>query len=134
MYAEYSYYTGSFGGTLVPEDDWDRAAGSASDWMDAATFGRLTAGVPEEWETQVKRCCCEMAEQVYSLVLSSADTDVGSSALASEQIGEYSVSYRSPADRASALLDGSTAGLEDVLRSIVRRYLGRTGLLYRGVI
>lgn len=132
MYADYAYYTGTFGGTLVPATDWDRAAGFASDWMDAATFGRLTAGVPSEWETQVRRCCCEMAEQVHSHVFAGQSTDDGK--VSSETIGSYSVSYRSSAETISALLHGGTDGLEDVLYSIVRRYLGRTGLLYRGVM
>lgn len=132
MYADYSYYKDNFGGTRIPETDWNRAAGFVSDWMDAATFGRLTAGVPSEWETQVRRCCCEMAEQAYTYVFAGQNTDGGE--VSSETVGSYSVSYRSSAETVSALLHGGAGGLEDVLYSIAGRYLGRTGLLYRGVI
>ena len=47
MYADYSYYTDNFGGSLIPETDWNRTAGIASSWMDSATFGRLTITGPQ---------------------------------------------------------------------------------------
>lgn len=136
MYADYSYYTGDYGGSLVPEDGWTNAAGKASDWMDAATFGRLADGIPAEWETQVRRCCCELAETYYSSVIlpQSAAAENGTGQMISTETNNtYSVTYRSASDSVSALLHGSEAGLEDVLHSIVMKHLGRTGLLFRGL-
>lgn len=136
MYADYEYYSSQFGGSVVPEDLWVRAAGDASDRMDAATFGRLENGIPADHETKVKRCCCEMAEQIYSVSLaavSAEGTASSMSAKASESIGAYSVTYCSAADGIAAQLHGESAGLEDVLQSIIGKHLGRTGLLYRGV-
>lgn len=136
MYADYSYYTGDFGGSIVPEESWQRAAGAASDWMDAATFGRLTEGIPEEWERQVRRCCCELAESYYSSAilpqLAAADSSTGQ-LISAETNSTYSVTYRSASEQAASLLHGSDAGLEDVLHSIAMKHLGRTGLLFRGV-
>ena len=133
MYADYSYYTDSFGGSLIPETDWKRTAGIASSWMDSATFGRLTNGIPDEWENEVRNCCCELSEQVYSFVISSLSDDEDDAKLSSEKIGNYSITYRSDAEFFASFLHGSTAGFEDVAKSIISRYLGRTGLLYRGV-
>ncbi len=134
MYADYEYYSSRFGGSIVPEDLWVRAAGDASDRMDAATFGRLENGIPADHETKVKRCCCEMAEQIYSISLSAVSAVTsGTGAKASESNGAYSVTYRSAADGIAAQLHGESAGLEDVLQSIIGKHLGRTGLLYRGV-
>lgn len=136
MLADYSYYTNDFGGSVVPAESWQHTAEAASDWMCAVTFGRLDADIPVKYERQIKRCCCEIAEQMYLLTQSAhggSDAADGSGALASEKNGEYSAEYRSPAETAAALLHGDTAGLNDVLQSIAGKHLGRTGLLYRGV-
>lgn len=136
MYAEYSYYSGTYGGSTVPSDRWNYCAAAASDWMNAATFGRLENGVPTAFDSQVKRCCCELSEQIY-LYVDLPQNSVNNSQLsgipASETSGEYSVTYRTASDSASALLYGSNAGLQDLLLAIARKHLGRTGLLYRGV-
>lgn len=136
-YADFSYYKEFYAGTKITEESTFRhVAERASDYLDARTFGRLCDGIPVEYTAQVKRCCCEMAEQIYSVSLAavSAEGTVSSmSAKASESIGAYSVTYRSPADNISAQLHGESAGLEDVLQSIIGKHLGRTGLLYRGV-
>lgn len=133
MYADYSYYSGTYGGTLVPETSWNAAAGKASDRMDAAVFGRLASGVPAEFDTQVRRCCCELAELYYSCVLLPAAQSENGQAISTETNSTYSVTYRSTADTAAALLYGSGAGFEDLAQSVLAKHLGRTGLLFRGV-
>ena len=134
-YAEFSYYKEFYAGTKITEESTFRhAAERASDYLDARTFGRLCDGIPVEYTAQVKRCCCEMAEQIYSVSLSAASAVTsGTGAKASESNGAYSVTYRSAADGIAAQLHGESAGLEDVLQSIIGKHLGRTGLLYRGV-
>lgn len=137
MYADHSYYTAVYGGHLVPADSWQNAAGRASDWMDSAAFGRLSSGIPPEWTEQVRRCCCEMAEVIYSSLIQpqTAAAENGAGQLISTETNStYSVSYRSAGDTASSALYGAPAGVEDVLHAIVRKHLGRTGLLYRGVV
>ena len=135
MYPDYGYYTEEYGGTIVPEGFWKRAAGSASDYLNAVTFGRLENGIPEKYGTKVTRCLCEMAEQIWSISLSASaeGTASGEPAKASESNGAYSVTYRSASESISAQLHGDTAGLEDLLQHICRKHLSRTGLLYRGV-
>ena len=134
MYADYNFYVNTFGGSTVPEQHWQYAAGRASEYLDAATFGRLAEGIPAEYASHVQSCCCELAEQLDSFrQQSGAAGNSGGSAIASEKIGSYSVTYRSPSEAAASLLHGDTAGLADVLASIVRKHLGRTGRLYRGV-
>lgn len=132
MYADYSYYTSRFGGDLVPEASWERAAGAASDWMDAATFGRLQEGIPSAWETQIRRCCCELAEVYYTDAIAPATDAETGAAVASETNSTYSITYRSTAENAAALLYGAAAGMEDQMLAVVRKHLGRTGLLFRG--
>ena len=65
----------------------------------------------------------EFQRQVY------ASTD-GSGAKKSETQYHYSVTYSTPAETLTALLSGKS--VSDYLYSICLRYLGRTGLMYRG--
>ena len=118
----------------MPSSDWNRTAGKASDFLDAATFGRLENGIPENFERNVKRCICEMSEYVYAFAesLSKSGTNQAG-AKTYEQIGAYAVNYAGISDSISTLMNGSPAGLETLLSQIAMKYLGRTGLLYRGV-
>lgn len=67
---------------------------------------------------EVQMCCCEVAEALFKY--GQEDTKE----IASEKVGEYSVSYVTPEAR-EKLLSAS-------IRSIVYNWLGMTGLLYRG--
>ncbi|MBR2284571.1 MAG: hypothetical protein IJ874_09195 [Ruminococcus sp.] len=132
-YADYGYYTDTYGGTKLSEAEFPVYAGKASERIDAVTFGRLESGIPDEYADKVQRCCCELAESIYGNSSSADSSDNGGNGMiASESNSKYSISYRSPADIASAQLHGSSAGLEDVYYSIIRLHLGRTDLLYRG--
>ena len=136
-YADFAYYSEVYGGSLIPQDKFPSLAEKASDRIDAATFGRLENGVPEEYEKNVKRCCCELAENIYNYsALSDGSAIAGAGTIASENIGKYSVTYRSGSEQISAIsaqLHGGSAGIEDIYKDIIMRHLGRTGLLFRGV-
>ncbi len=134
-YADFPYYQDSYIGTAITEaGTFRQAAERASDYLDMVTFGRLCEGIPPEFDRQVKRCCCALAEAIYLYRCGGTDgsADDGSRPKTQETIGAYSVSYADVSSTVSALLDGDTAGLQDYLHSIAMRYLGRTGLLFRG--
>ena len=134
MLADYSYYTNDLGGTLIPKTDWTHTAEAASDWMCAATFGRLDNGIPYVYVRSVKRCCCEIAEQLYRFTAGADETDSDlTGAISHEEIGSYSITYQTPSEAISAMLYGKAAGLQDILYQIARKHLSCTGLLYRGV-
>lgn len=134
MLADYSYYTETFGGSLIPAESWNRAAGDASDWICAATFGRLDSGTPEAYAEKVRRCCCEIAELIYQNVIQPVSSDSGMTGTpASVHSGNYSVTFRSTGETAASMLHGETAGLQDMLMQTARKHLSRTGLLYKGV-
>ena len=134
-YADFAYYSEVYSGSLIPQEKFQSLAEKASDRIDAATFGRLENGVPEEYEKNIKRCCCELAESIYSYsALSDGSAIAGT--IASENIGKYSVTYRSGTEQISAIsaqLHGGSAGIEDIYKDIIMRHLGRTGLLFRGI-
>lgn len=133
IYADYGYYQSAFGGSVVPESSWNRTAGKAGDFLDAATFGRLKSGVPEEYQENVRRCTCEISEYLYTYAESLMKSGTGQAGTKSyEQIGAYSVNYASVTDSISALLNGKPAGLDSLIHEIIMKHLGDTGLLYRG--
>ncbi len=133
IYADFDYYQNEFGGSLVPETDWNRIAAKAGDFLDAAVFGRLKSGIPDENQISVKRCICEISEYLYAYSESLMKAGTGQAGAKSyEQIGAYSVNYASIADSISALTNGNSAGLDSLIRNIILKHLGDSGLLYRG--
>ncbi|GEM_PF-314444 len=134
-YADFEFYQESFFGTVIRDSGTFRqAAERASEYMDMVTFDRLCTGIPAEYETKVRKCCCAAAEAIH-LYQPEKDTDADADSVrpkTQETIGAYSVSYGSVSGTLSALLNGETAGLEDYLQSICMKYLGTSGLLYRG--
>lgn len=134
-YADFPYYQDFYLGNLIRDPtDFGRAAERASEYLDMVTFGRLLDGIPSELTARIKKCCCAVAEAIYHYqAYGAGSTDSGGIGLKiSESIGAYSVSYASPTESISAFLSGDTSGLQDYLKSICMRYLGTTGLLYRG--
>lgn len=116
IYADYRFYKDEFHGKLIPAEDFDRAAISATQYINNVTFGRIGSNVTEA----VKNACCAAAEVYYSGSVSPR----AASGVTSEKVGNYSVSY------AAAENSGTQ---QKRLKSAVKLWLGSTGLLYRGV-
>ena len=132
MYADFTDYKEIYYGQQIADADVFRtAAARASEYMDGVTFGRLESGVPEAFAEPVKKCCCALAEAFYlqQQAYTCASTD-GTGAKKSETQHNYSVTYSTPAETLASLLNGKS--FSEYLYSLCLRYLGRTGLLYRG--
>ena len=131
-YATYKEYQTIYTGTLFKsKEQFVPCAKRASEYMDAVTFGRLESGVPEEHAEKVKKCCCALAENFfYYDAKMQPDAIVSGGAKQSESIGKYSVTYSNPLDSLGTLTGGS---FETYQYNTALRYLGRTGLMYRGV-
>ena len=115
IYADYSYYTEQFCGKLIPQERFEYLSARASEYIDWQTFGRLESGVPDEYLDKVKKCCCALAESEFEFRMNGN--------ISSEKNGSYSVTYSAKSDNAH--------NAEKSL--VIARYLGNTGLLYRGV-
>ena len=132
-YADHTYYTQPYRGQRIKEAAmFLMYAERASEYIDMVTFDRLSGGVPEEFAEKVQKCCCAIAEAFADYADYGGISTPNGSGKASETIGKYSVSYTTAAQTISGLLYGTSAGLQDYLRSICIRYLGSTGLMYRG--
>lgn len=118
IYADYDFYTAKYLGNKIPEKDFERYALRASEELDNRTFGRIADITPA-----IRKACCAVAEVLYSDSVSRAKSERG---ISSEKVGNYSVSY-----------SGSSAETEKIVsrrvKSEIEKYLGNTGLLYRGV-
>lgn len=138
-YADYDYYKNSYGGSLITEDKFSFTAARASDIIDEATFSRLENSVPEEFSEKVRVCCCELAESIYSYTVRTGDSESSggaSSGIASEKIGQYSVTYQSESEEQAKKLSlaiGSDGNLDKLYYGIILKHLGNTGLMFRGV-
>ena len=120
-YAGYKFYEQEYlqGKNPPISAGFDYYARSASRLIDLYTFGRLEGA--EDVPIDVKFCCCELAEAVFENELQSRDTGNKTS----ERIGSYSVGFSSKAD--------SEEAFKSKQYDIVIKWLGNTGLCYRGL-
>lgn len=116
-YADYAYYTDTYGGAVIDTASFNYYARGATMLIGIHTFNRIADdGIPEE----AKMCCCELAEALFK-----ADKE-DTKGIASEKVGEYSVTYTSP-EAKEKQLSKSTA-------NIINNWFAMTGLLYRGCL
>lgn len=110
-YADYKFYTESFG-NVVPEADFPRLAERASEFVDTMTFDRLVDGLPENERSQkrIKKAVCSLAETMYQIELAEknainqasvnvTDTNTGGKStgiVTSVSSGSESISYATP--------------------------------------
>lgn len=121
-YADYKFYTESFG-NVVSEVDFPRMAEKASDFIDAMTFDRLVDGLPtnERSQKRIKKAVCSLAELMYQIELAEknainqasanlTDTNVGNIStgiVTSISSGSESISYATPQQKASGAKEWS---------------------------
>ena len=134
-YADFSYYKEIFSGTLINDEAVFRTfAERASEFIDTITFDRLVdEDILNSYKDKIKKCECVLTEQFLKrdIAFSGGISSVENMPKKSESIGSYSVSYTNPYDyvREFSMTDSD---FQKSLKSIALRYLGNTGLLYRG--
>ena len=122
-YADYKFYTESFG-NVVPETDFSRLSEKASDFVDTMTFDRLVDGLPtnEHFQKRIKKAVCSLAELMYQIELAeknatnaaasgtSTTVESGGSTtgiVTSVSSGSESISYATPQQKASGAKEWS---------------------------
>lgn len=88
-YADYEFYSNSFYGSAVPEDNFLRLAGRASDWLDTATFDRLVDSLPssERSQKKIKKAVCSLVEVLYQLEQAKKQASAAASGSSSVEVG-----------------------------------------------
>lgn len=111
-YADYTYYTVTYKGTM-PEMDYNRLSRQASAYIDQITFNRAPGAAGGPWAGKIKDACCALSEVL----------------LEQEQGGEVTAQSVGPWSKQFA---GSGQTAEQKKLAAVAMYLGLTGLLYQG--
>ena len=122
---DYTFYTESFHGTLIPEESFGVWAGRADYKLDALTFARhRDENLPAWVQLRVNLALCAIAELLYSRETAGAsDAAAAASGIEEERVGSHTVKYR---DAISA-----EQALAAQIRSLASAYLLPTGLLNR---
>ncbi len=122
-YANNEFYKESYllgRDSKIPDAEFLHWAMLASGEIRQRTFDRIDA--LEEIPEEVRMCCCELAEKLYSL--ESARDENGMFLQSFSNDGE-SGTYKAD--------DMSEAGIRHSISEIVKRWLLHTGLMYCGV-
>ena len=118
-YVDYTYYTGTYGGSTIPTTAFTKYENKAERKVNADTFGEIIEA--ETYMDDVKKCTCEVAEEFY--IFENAKSDNGMVLKSFSNDGE------------SGTFDESFMTEDAVSKrigKIVKEWLVNTGLLYRG--
>ena len=117
VYADYEFYTDTYLGTAIAETAYDALALQASAELDCLTFGRVapivTADEDADLIERIGMATCAVADAMHAL-------ESTGGAIQFEMVGRHSISYASPLSASQRLAQAAA------------RWLGGTGLLYRG--
>ena len=134
VYADYTYYSGNYMGT-VSEEDFPRLAVRASSFLDYYTRNRSADNADLD---AVKMCCCalvdkyEVIEATQALAMKNlANASANDAEVKSETVGSYSRTLATGGESALSALN-ATVGAKKLLAETCMEYLAHTGLLYRG--
>lgn len=119
----YEYYSSSYGGETISEEEFkgvSRKAGYIVDSMTFNRFSKLNADeLSEDMLERVNDCLCAVADMVYN---NSENGVMETRAVASESVANWSVSYGSSGS------SGSGSSVMSGIKSLVDMYLGGTYL------
>ena len=123
--SDYEYYRDTYLGTLLTEENFPKYALRADSFLDLLTTGRyendcLPAGAVEA----VKMAECAIAELCLNLEQAELQSDAAWR-VQGEKVGNHTVTFRNSAE----IIEQT----KKQIRKIAVRYLGRHGLLYKGV-
>ncbi|MGN0677389.1 MAG: hypothetical protein ACI4K5_06560 [Ruminococcus sp.] len=133
-YADFPYYRDFFKGTLIKDENAFRTlAERSSEFIDTVTFDRLSdEELLNQYKNKIQKCTCALSEMLFKRNLIS-DSDSENMPKTSETIGAYSVEFANPYDYVKEI-SMSDSDFRKALKNTALRYLGNTGLMFRGVI
>lgn len=111
-YASYEDYSGSYHGTTLTAEQFDRYAARAGEYLELLSYGRCDGVSDKKTCEKLMLACCELAEELHR--------QQNEPEVLSQSVGKWSSSFAREQDRERRLAD------------IVRLRLRGTGLLWRG--
>lgn len=123
-FADYTYYLDTYGGTIIPAEAFEKAMRNASREVNRYTLERAEAVLAANSDLslieKIKFAACAVAEVIYQY----GNQIMGRRDIASESVGDHSVSYLST--------DQLRANEVHALSETIEGYLGLTGLMFLG--
>lgn len=135
MYTDFSFYQDAFKGILITDEaTFQTFSERASEFIDTATFDRLAdEELLNRHKIKIQKCVCALVEMFFKRNIAlNGVLNHDNMPETSETIGAYSVSRANPLDYVQEV-SMTDSDFQKSLKSTVLRYLGNTGLLYRGV-
>jgi len=123
-FADYTYYLDTYGGTIIPAEAFEKAMRDASREVNRYTLERAEAVLAANSDLslieKIKFAACAVAEVIYQY----GNQIMGRRDIASESVGDHSVSYLSA--------DQLRANEVHAITETIEGYLGLTGLMFLG--
>ena len=132
-YVDFGYYQDFYLGKLITDMEQFRTLSErASEFVYMVTFYRINTDIfkDKSVESLIKKCTCAIAEAYYIYDITQLNGETVTGAKTSESIGQYSVSWANPLDNLENLTGGNFLSY---LKKLCTKYLGCTGLMFRGV-
>lgn len=126
-YADYDFYVDVFHGAEIDEDEFTRLEARAEEYVDLITFHRIRnldeKYMDEELALNIRKAVCASAEAAKQISANASGAPAG---VSSENTDGYVISYTT---RTQTQVQDD---FDSSINGIVKKYLGYSGLLYRG--
>ena len=133
VYADYTFYTGTYLGTAIASADFAALALRASAYIDRLTFGRAAPIVTAATDTTtidlIKKAMCAVAEEIQTIA-----AEVATGYIASETVGSHSVTYSSSYTSTLTELDRYASAAELWLEGTYLMFSGFNSGEYGGTL
>ena len=124
---DYTFYTETYMGTLLSEEEVPKYIDRAGYKLDELTFARHRDEALPVWvQLRVNLALCAIADLLYSSDSAAENAPAASAGIAEERVGDHTVKY----------LDAISAeqAMAAQIRSVATAYLLPTGLLNRATL
>ena len=125
MIANYEFYRETYYGDQLTAENFPKYASRADAYLDELTMGKYADDCPNPKQIEaVKKAECAIADLCLNLEQAELQSDAAWK-VQGEKVGNHTVTYRNNAE--------ITAETEKQIKKIAVKYLGRYGLLYKGI-
>ncbi len=93
MYADFTYYSGEYGGNTVPQASWNHFAMHAGAYIDSLVFGRIKSEADISDSVKMATCACADVLYLWDGTQSFESRNAG---VKSETTDGYRVDYADP--------------------------------------
>lgn len=129
----YDFYTKTYYGDSISESLFPKWKSRAEDKLNMLTFGHITDEALEEYNTQIQKAVCALADLLFELdKATKTATAKDDSNVRSKSSGGESITF-CDADTLVTKVLSDKAAQNRLMYDTVAEYLSGTGLLYAGV-